>query len=121
MKSPWAMDDQESETVFDHLVSVTVIYATDSSLTRVPSLKNMGALQELQLSGNQITMIRPNDFAGATRLLQLMLDNNECVNSFEQGNLKHRELDGREVSSQPDDSETDDDDHEEDDDYEELS
>ena len=53
--------------------------------------------------------------------VKLMLDNNECVNSFEQGNLKHRELDGREVSSQPDDSETDDDDHEEDDDYEELS
>ena len=47
-----------------------------NSLTRVPSLKNMGALEELLLDGNQIKTIRPNDFAGATRLLQLTLGDN---------------------------------------------
>ena len=70
------MDDQESETVFDHLVSVTTIYANSNSLTRVPSLKNLGALEELLLDGNQIKTIHPNAFAGATRLLQLTLGDN---------------------------------------------
>ena len=76
MAGPWVMDDQESETVFDHLVSVRQLHASAHSLTRVPSLKNLGALEELLLGSNQIKTIRPNDFAGATRLLQLDLSNN---------------------------------------------
>ena len=70
------MDDQESETVFDHIVSVKALYVNANSLTRVPSLKNLGALEELLLGSNQIKTIRPNDFAGATRLLQLELGSN---------------------------------------------
>ena len=70
------MDDQESETVFDHIVSVKALQINTNSLTRVPSLKNLGALEELMLDGNQIKTIHPNAFAGATRLLQLSLADN---------------------------------------------
>ena len=70
------MNDQESETVFDHLVSLVWIRINANSLTQVPSLKNLGKLEELTIGGNQIKTIRPNDFAGATRLLLLDLANN---------------------------------------------
>ena len=76
---PWRMDDQESQTKFDHLVSVKSLYCNSHSLSQVPSVRNMAKLEELYLHSNKITMVRADDFAGATSLLMLKLDNNGIV------------------------------------------
>ena len=73
------MGDQESQTKFDHLVSVKSLYCNSHSLSQVPSVRNMAKLEELYLHSNKITMIRADDFAGATSLLMLKLDNNGIV------------------------------------------
>ena len=73
------MNDTESETQFDGLVSVETIYVEGNLLTRVPSMKNMQNLRALQLEDNQITAIFPGDFRGAQRLVMLTLGGNRIT------------------------------------------
>ena len=72
-------DDAESEAKFDGLTSVRALYVGSQSLTRIPSLKNMGKLLDLGLITNLITMVRPGDFKGATSLLTLRLVHNRIT------------------------------------------
>ena len=53
------MTDVESQSKFDHLVSAVDMNFQANLLTRVPSLKNMGKLEELWLESNKITRIAP--------------------------------------------------------------
>ena len=61
----WHMPDEESYTKFDSLVSTTTLYITNQKLTRIPSLKNMGVLQTLNMNGNKI----PGSLRGTLREL----------------------------------------------------
>ena len=73
------MNDTESETQFDGLVSVETMYVEGNLLTRVPSMKNMQNLTALWLASNQITAIFPGDFLGAQRLVMLTLGGNRIT------------------------------------------
>jgi len=73
------LDEAESEAKFDGLVSTTHITLQSHSLTRMPSVKNMGKLNEMSLQGNLITMIRPGDLKGAKSLIALKLGHNHIV------------------------------------------
>ena len=53
----WNMNETESETKFDKLVSTAELHLESNSLTRVPSLKNMRSLTYLTLASNKITRI----------------------------------------------------------------
>jgi hypothetical protein len=55
------MTDVESQSKFDHLVSAVDMNFDANLLTRVPSLKNMGKLEELWLESNKITRIAPGN------------------------------------------------------------
>lgn len=79
LDSMLSFSDREGETKFDHLVSCNIIILTSNRLTRIPSLKNMGSLTQLELSSNKITRIAPGDFEGATQLVVLDLSNNNIV------------------------------------------
>ena len=76
---PWTMTDEESTSKFDSLTEVSTMLLNSHSLTRVPTLRNMGKLVDLRLASNMITKIWPTDFGGATRLLVLMLGDNKIV------------------------------------------
>ena len=60
------MDDAESATKFDSLVSTTDLNLDANLLTRVPSLKNMSSLRALYLESNKITRIVPGDVPAGT-------------------------------------------------------
>ena len=75
----WHMDDVESESKFDGLVSVDFANLESQALARVPSVKNMRSLTALWLAANRITKIYPGDFAGAPRLVSLTLGGNGIV------------------------------------------
>lgn len=55
------MDDDESATKFDNLGNARVLNLNANLLTRVPSVKNMGKLEELYLESNKITRIAPGN------------------------------------------------------------
>ena len=74
-------EESESETKFDHLVSVTEMVLNGNFLSRVPSVKNMRSLQSLFLADNKITMLGRGDFLGATQLVNLELGNNHIVSA----------------------------------------
>ena len=73
------MNDSESESKFDGLESVELMLFDNNHLTRVPSLKNMGALITLCMASNKIATIFPGDFAGATSLVVLTLNGNHIT------------------------------------------
>ena len=73
------MNDEESESKFDRLVSTEYMELSTQLLTRVPSVKNMKRLATLNLDNNKITMIAPGDFKGAISLTLLTLGGNSIV------------------------------------------
>ena len=73
------MNNSESESKFDGLESVELLMFDSNLLTRVPSLKNLGALQALYMSSNRIETIFPGDFAGAKSLVVLTLGGNHIT------------------------------------------
>ena len=75
----WHMDAEESASKFDSLTSVALIIATDTQLSRIPSLKRLGMLNTLWLSNNKITRIGRGAFKGATQLLMLELGGNQIT------------------------------------------
>ena len=62
----WNMNETESETKFDKLVSTAELHLEANSLTRVPSLKNMRSLTYLTLASNKITRIDAGTWRGVT-------------------------------------------------------
>ena len=78
--SGYGGDETELETAFDGLVSVDFLDVRGNSLTRVPSMKNLGMMTQCGLEQNAITMIAPGDFAGAVSLVALSLGGND-INS----------------------------------------
>ena len=75
----YRMNDTESASKFNNLVSINAMYLQDHALTRIPSLKNLTQLQALRLAGNKITSIRAGDFKGADKLVSLMLFKNDIT------------------------------------------
>ena len=74
-----AMGEAESEAKFDNLRSLQTLLLNGQSLTRLPSLKNLGKLEQFWISNNKITQIAAGAFKGASRLLQLTLQNNRIT------------------------------------------
>ena len=83
LDSMLSFSDTESETKFDQLVSCKILILGSNKFTRIPSLKNMGKLRQLELASNKITRIAPGDFEGATQLVVLGLGNNNLVSVAE--------------------------------------
>jgi len=83
--------------VFDGLVSVTFFGSRSHSLTRIPSIKNMGKLESFLLQSNKITEIASGAFKGAPNLLSLSLGNNVIVSvapdAFDDLTMYHVSLD----------------------------
>ena len=73
------MNDAEIDSKFRGLTSTLGIFIAGNLLTRVPSLKTMSRLRSLFLFNNKITMIKPGDFLGASRLVQLDIAKNLIV------------------------------------------
>ena len=73
------MDEIESASKFDGLVSAGTLYFQSNSLTRVPSLKKCGSLTYISLAFNKITQILPGDFDGVKKLAILSLSGNEIT------------------------------------------
>ena len=73
------LNDNETKSKWNGLTSLAAVVMDSNSLSRVPSLKNMGNLTLLLLGTNKITMIAAGDFAGATRLVALSLGGNKIV------------------------------------------
>ena len=80
-KSMLEMNEDESESKFDNLVSAEYMDLGSQLLTRVPSVKNMKRLTTLILEFNKITMISPDDFKGAISLTILTLGANSIVSA----------------------------------------
>ena len=72
----WHMNETESASKFDGLVSAGTLFLQGNKLDRVPSLKKCQSLTFITLAFNKITQIRRGDFDGATKLLQLSLSGN---------------------------------------------
>ena len=55
------LSDQDSESWFDGLVNLQSTILRANLLTRVPSLKNMRSLMDIDLADNKITRIAPGN------------------------------------------------------------
>jgi len=73
------MNEPESESKFDNLRSLKDMFVNGQSLTRLPSLKNLGSLEQLWISHNKLTEITAGAFKGTPRLLQINLQNNRIT------------------------------------------
>ena len=73
------MNEAESQSKFDNVGTLQVIFANGQSMTRLPSLKNLGNLEQLWISHNKITEIAAGAFKGASRLIQINLQNNRIT------------------------------------------
>ena len=75
------MGEAESESKFDNLSSLEVLLINGQSLTRLPSMKGLGNLEQFWIDNNKITQIASGAFLGASRLLMISLQHNRitCV------------------------------------------